>query len=284
MQLLQQLKDANFQEHLSHQYYLNLLIAKDQFDWAVYDWTNNTYLLLESYSLEHETFLSPLQVVEKLFEQHPVLKLDYKFVNLIYQTEAATLLPNNSFETSEVYELLNYITPVDATKDQVCIEPLKFVEASTLFAVDKAVYNFLSGRYPCKHKHYSTVLINSLMQQYQMIPTPQVFVQVHAQQIDLVVLNQSQFMFYSSFKIQKVDDILYYIASVINRLELDQELLSISLLGFIEAHPELETYCNVLYNRVSLILRNEFFEYSSVFMHLPSYHYYNLFSGKSANN
>ena len=88
-----------------------------------------------------------------------------------------------------------------------------------------------------EYKHHSSILLEKLISQSDN--SLNFFVNISQSLFDIVVLKDSQILFYNIFEYQTKEDFIYYILFTLEQLELSSEETNISLTGNIDEHSEL---------------------------------------------
>ncbi len=104
-----------------------------------------------------------------------------------------------------------------------------------------------------EYKHFSTVLVESLVDIYKFSLVPHMFVNVCKKHFEIVVIADKKLQLYNTFDYKTKEDFVYYILFVAEQLNLNPEELELQLLGNVKKDDDLYTMIYKYVRNVSLI-------------------------------
>jgi hypothetical protein len=178
-----------------------------------------------------------LKEIQEIFKNEKSLQQDFEFVNVIHQNNLSSLVPNQYFKDKDINNYLKYSIKT-ITTDLIVYDDLNFIKAKNVYVPFVNINNFIFQNFgEFEYKHHSSILLEKLISQSDN--SLNFFVNISQSLFDIVVLKDSQILFYNIFEYQTKEDFIYYILFTLEQLELSSEETNISLTGNIDEHSEL---------------------------------------------
>ena len=178
-----------------------------------------------------------LKEIQEIFKNEKSLQQDFEFVNVIHQNNLSSLVPNQYFKDNDLNNYLKYSIKT-ITTDLIVYDDLNFIKAKNVYVPFVNINNFIFQNFgEFEYKHHSSILLEKLISQSDN--SLNFFVNISQSLFDIVVLKDSQILFYNIFEYQTKEDFIYYILFTLEQLELSSEETNISLTGNIDEHSEL---------------------------------------------
>jgi hypothetical protein len=89
------------------------------------------------------------------------------------------------------------------------------------------------------YKHFSTILIEQVLNAEKNAEKPKMYVNVDNENFDIVVVENGSLKFYNSFEYKTKEDFIYYILFTSEQLKLNPETLELIFTGNIDSKDEL---------------------------------------------
>lgn len=116
------------------------------------------------------------------------------------------------------------------------------------------VNNFLIDQFGTfNYKHYSTVLVENLLNKHIGSNKIRFFVNVATKHFEIIVCKNKKLVLYNTFEYKTKEDFIYYMLFVVEQLKLDVETLPLVLLGKINKESELYKITYKYIRNVSLL-------------------------------
>ncbi len=234
---------------------LSIQISLNGLSFCVLDSISNTIIKQERTTFSEE--LIPFQVLKKLkevLENNEIDKMSFSDVTIIHRNALFSLVPKALFDKKEIANYLKFNTKILANDLIACDEILNFdiINVYVPFVnINNYIYE-LFGEFVFQHN--GTVLIQSLLNNFDGGKEPVCYVHVLEQQLDITVIVNKKLLFYNSFNFSTNDDFIYYILFVIEQLKLDAETLKLKLFGNIEEDDQLFNVCFKYVRNVSVFV------------------------------
>ena len=166
----------------------------------------------------------------RILAEEDLLRLPYKNIRLVWQSQCATLIPAPLFDIKERESYLQFNQVLDAG-DVVISDNIRTADAFNVFSVPSELYTAVAALHPRIH-HHSSVLVESLLllNRHNINPM-QVFVNVHSGFFDMAVINERKLLFYNSFAYNTAEDFIYFVLFVFEQLKLLPEKVLVTLSG-----------------------------------------------------
>ncbi len=223
---------------------LSIQISLNGLSFCVLDSVENSIIKQESVSFNEQ--LNPFQVLKRLkelVEQNSLHKVKFSEVTVIHRNTLFSLVPKALFNENELANYLKFNTKILAN-DHISFDEIIDHDIVNVYIPFVNINNYifeLFGEF--EFKHNGTVLIESLLSNFNSGKETIAYVHVLEQQIDITILSQKKLLFFNSFTFQTKEDFIYYVLFTIEQLKLDTETLKLRLFGAIEEGDALYTTC-----------------------------------------
>jgi len=234
---------------------LSIQISLNGLSFCVLDAISNTIIKQESRSFSEE--LIPFQVLKnlkELLEKNEVTKMSFSDITIIHRNTLFSLVPKALFHEKELANYLKFNTKILAN-DHISFDEIANYDIVNVYVPFVNINNYiyeLFGEF--EYQHNGTVLIQSLLTNFDGGKEPICYVHILENQIDITVIENKKLMLYNSFTYTTKEDFIYYILFVIEQLKLDSESLSLKLFGAIEEGDSLYTLCHTYVRNVAVFI------------------------------
>lgn len=194
--------------------------------------------------------------IENIFNLNNELNIPVKEVTVIHQNALYALVPKPVFQedTPEVYLKLNSrVYPTDF----VAFDTLDTFDIVNVYVPLVNVNNYFFDHYDSfTFLHSSTTFIESTLSKERIGGPLKMHVQLHKNQIDILVTNGKKVQFCNSFNYTTPEDFIYYILFTAEQLQLNPETLLLQLSGAI---TENDAYFDIAYTYIRhvAVINNE---------------------------
>jgi hypothetical protein len=246
---------------------------------AVNEKAKNKFIALEVFNFHNiYSFDEVVTRWDLLVQKSKLITNNYKSAICLIVNNSSTLVPDPLFEEGSERTYLKFNVPVQ-WNEYVQVDDLKSIDAKNIFAFPvelKAKLDGLSGA--INYRHYSTVLIDSLIAQNKNKTGKKLYVHIQQTHFEVILIDGKKLLFYNTFNHQSPEDFIYYLLFVCEQLHLNPENIEVVVVGETEKNSDLIT-------RVQKYIRTIKFgeRYSSAglgyqLQTLPNYFYYTLFN------
>ena len=222
--------------------HLSIQLSLDGFSFCIYNKPSNSIAVFAKFEFPNTpTPFEHLNLVKQLYSQETLLKLKYTSVNVTHLNNLITQVPLPFFNKKNLKDYLqNTIKVLD--NDYITYDEISNSEIVNVYIPFVNINNFLIDMYGTFiFKHSSTVLIETLLNQYKNQGEDYCFVNVSNLNFELVVLKNKKLELFNCFSFKTKEDFIYYILFTAEQLNLNPEEFNLILLGDIEKESELYT-------------------------------------------
>jgi hypothetical protein len=254
-------------------------ISSSEFTLASLDRKQNKFLALEVFQnpdpsdpVKHAAWL-------KTIPGKSILLKNYNFKNISVEllNEQSTLVPSALFREEDASKYFHF--NFNAGDSAIHSQPVRAFDAVNVFGVPELLnetMNHLFGNYDLHH--HSTALLEGIHLSFKKSGEKLFFLNIRKDYIDIVVTEGKKLIFFNSFNTKSIDDLVYYVMFVCDRLQLNPETVSTYLLGAVERESAIYNLLYKYIRNIRFAPRPDVFSFSYVFKEIPSHFYFNLFS------
>jgi len=241
---------------------------------TLFDKKQNKFLALEVFKQANG---SDGKWMKEISDKSVILKKNnFKTVNVEIVNELTTLVPVALFEEEDAGKYFQY----NFSGDDLLIksEKIPAFDAVNIYAVHESMNVSIHQLFdqPVIH-HHATVLLQGIHLSFKKFNEKTLVINVRNHYVDIIITEGKQLIFFNSFQSNTVDDLVYYVMFVCDRLQLNPESVSAFLTGQVESESAIFHMLYKYIKNISFVSRTDFFEFSYVFEEIPSHFYFNLF-------
>jgi len=258
--------------------HLSIQFSLDGFSFCILDKDSKLFTTLHDYTFQevNNTPQKLLDNVSSVFNDEPLLKNNFHSVSVSHINELATLVPKPLFDQDKLKEYVNFNTKVYAD-DQLVYDEIKNHDIVSVYIPYTNINNFLLDHFKeFEFKHYSNILIESLLNIYKYSLVPHMFAHIDNNHFELVVIANKKLQLYNTFKFSTKEDFIYYVLFTAEQLKLNPEKFELVVLGTIEKDDELFKIAYKYIRNVSLLENRSKYQYDEAFTENDKRKYYTL--------
>jgi hypothetical protein len=192
-------------------------------------------------SIEHQGFINKNQ---KLLFHNNLESFDQIHIAIVNQLN--TFVPKSLFDSNTIDTYLQFNTKV-LKNDQFGYDEIPNFDIINVYVSNEFKDVQIQEIETTEKTHFATTLVAKLLEQNKNIVPLQFFVHFITDSFQIVIIQNSQLMFYNTFNFTTEIDVLYYILFVAEQFKLNPEEFSLILLG--EIAEETPIY-NIIYQYV----------------------------------
>lgn len=247
----------------SYHIHLSIQLSLDGFSFSTLDIDQKK--VLQVTHVKYEQFASTpellLENVKKVFSKEKALQKRYASVNITHVNDLSVLVPKPLFDENKIKDYIKYSSKT-FEQDYVVHDEIEDHEMINVYIPFVNVNNFFLERFGgFEYKHFSSVLIDSLLKTYQYSQHPHLFAYVHDRHFEIVAIAGNQFLLYNSFLYDTKEDFIYYILFAAEQLKFDTNQMELMLLGDISTESELYKTAFAYVKKVSLLENRSAFSF-----------------------
>ncbi len=254
-------------------------ISSSELTLALLDKKQNKFLALEVFQ---NSGLSDTFKLTSWLETIPgksILLKNYTFKNTVvgFLNEQSTLVPSALFREEDASKYFHFNLHADDA--MVHSEPVRAFDSVNVFGVPKPLTETMNHVFGNHHlHHHATALLEGIHFSFKKSGEKIFFLNIRKEYVDIVVTEGKKLIFFNSFNYKSIDDLVYYVMFVCDRLQLNPEMVSTWLMGDVERESAIYNLLFKYIRNISFAKRPDVFNFSYVFKEIPSHFYFNLFS------
>ena len=199
---------------------LSILFRKNGFSFSV--WQNDELLHSDNIKTSNNADL------EQTLNNQLLLQQTYAQVFVSILSTQFNLVPNRLFETDEDAQKWLEFNAEVYENDIVTYANISH-DAKIVYAYPKELLEILNSKFGTKHiRNASEIFVKSIICESEKT---QVFVNFHWDNLEVLILNKEQLLYYNIFEISCKEDVVYYILNVYKQLQLDPNVIELYYFG-----------------------------------------------------
>ena len=243
----------------SRENHISIQLSLDGFSFCILNENKNQIEKLRHFSFEDQspTPEKHLKNVKNLFEAEKELQQRYNTVSISHVNQLSGLVPKPLFDETRMKDYIKYSSNTFDNDYIVFAEIANHDLNNVYIPFDNVNNNFLDRYGSSEYKHFSTVLIKSLLDTFKFSEHPHMFAHIRERQFELVVIANNKLLLYNSFNYQEKEDFIYYVLFTAEQLGLNREKFELMLSGNVTKEGPLFALAYKYIRKVSL-LENRF--------------------------
>ncbi len=247
--------------------HLSIQLSLDGFSFCIIDRDLNEIIALDNYSFKNNspTPQKHLENVMQLFEKEEFLQKRYNSVNITHVNTLSSLVPKPLFDAKQLKSYIKYSSKV-YKNDYIVFDPLKNHDMFNVYIPFVNVNNFFLEKFGAfEYQHFSTVLIENLLNIYKYSERPHMFVNMASKHFEIVAIANNKLLLYNTFKYESKEDFIYYILFTAEQLKFNPEKFDLIFSGLIDKENEIFKIAYKYVRNVSLIEIRSKYSFSPYF-------------------
>ena len=236
--------------------HLSIQFSLGGFSFCVLNKEDKKFTALYNYHFKEATYTPQrlIQNITEVFDTNELLKdKEYHSVSISHTNNLSSLVPKPLFKEERMSDYLSYNNKT-LRHDFFAFDDIKNHEMVNVYVPFVNANNFFIDQFGgFEYKHFSTVLVESLVDIYKFSLVPHMFVNVCKKHFEIVVIADKKLQLYNTFDYKTKEDFVYYILFVAEQLNLNPEELELQLLGNVKKDDDLYTMIYKYVRNVSLI-------------------------------
>lgn len=250
------LKSNHLELHKVERKQLSIQFSLDGFSFCVFDLDLQEFILFNSYDfkLKKKNPDTILTEIKEIFKSEKTLFENYEKVLVVHVNNLSTFVPFPLFDEDHLDTYVKFNNKI-YQNDFFVYDFIVNQDIVSVFVPYVNVNNFLIDQFGSfEYKHYTSLLVETLLNNYANRNTPKCFVHVAKSHFEIIVGTQKKLLFYNTFEYKTTEDFLYYILFTLEQLKLNVEDIEVELLGDIEIESSLFTHLYKYVRNVKLLL------------------------------
>jgi len=233
---------------------LSIQVSLNGLSFCVLDIDKN---VIDNYfSVDFDKKLNPqdlLLKIKAIYASEPILQESVKHVNVIYDNELSVLVPKPLFNEEYLADYLKFNTRILQT-DFITFDTIQANESICVYVPYVNINNFFYENYGAfEYRHFSTVLIESIMSLEKNATETKMYVNVNPHHFEIIVIEKNELKLYNTFEYQTKEDFIYYILFTAEQLQLNPEDFKLVFTGQIKENDDLYSMTYTYVRHVSIL-------------------------------
>lgn len=260
--------------------HLSIQFSLDGFSFCVLNKDAKKFVALYSFTFK-ESNNTPIKLLENItsvFKNEELLQDNYHSANVCHISDLSTFVPKALFNEENIKDYLKFTNKIFPS-DFAVYDEIGSHDLVNIFIPYVNINNFLLDRFGgFEYKHYSTLLVESLMNIYKLSLVPHMFVHISGKHFEIIVIANKKLQIYNTFTYTSKEDFIYYILFTAEQLKLNPEKFELVLLGAVDKKDELYTIAYKYIRNVSLLENRSKYGFDPIFTENDKRAYYTLFN------
>ncbi len=248
--------------------HLSIQFSLGGFSFCVLNKNDKKFTALYNYGFKEASYTPQtlLQNITEIFDTNPLLKdQQYHTVSVSHTNNLSSLVPKPLFREERMSDYLSYNNKT-LRHDYFAFDDLKNHEMVNVYVPFVNANNFFIDQFGgFEYKHFSTVLVENLVDIYKLSLVPHMFVNICKRHFEIVVIANKKLQLYNTFDYRTKEDFIYYILFVAEQLNLNPEELELQLLGNVKKDDELFKMAFGYVRNVSLLENRSKYTFDAAF-------------------
>ncbi|MFC4739974.1 DUF3822 family protein [Flavobacterium ponti] len=210
---------------------LSIQVSLSGLSFCVFDTITNKIIIYNSVAFQKNEVIDGQ--LWNAFINNTTLSKSYDEIVVLHDNNINTFVPKPLFDINNIASYLQYNVKVFET-DFFAVDEINTYEINNVYVPFVNINNFLLDQFESfDYKNTNSILLQKMLDKSKNVDEKQVFVHVQETHFEIVVVKNQQLLLFNSFEYNTAEDFIYYILFTFEQLQLNPELVSISLFGAI---------------------------------------------------
>jgi len=254
-------KSVNLKKLDNH---LSIQISLDGFSFCIIDKNTNGVNLIKNIPFQKisSTPEKHLKNIEQVFQEEDILNKKYDSLNITHVNDLSTLVPKALFDPKHIDRYLKYSSKT-YKNDYIVYDELENHDIINVYIPFVNINNILLEKYGnFEYKHFSTILVDNLLNIYKYSERPHVFVDLQSTHFEIIVIANNKLVLYNSFEYATKEDFIYYVLFTAEQLKINPEKFELVLSGKIKKNDDFYTIAYNYVRNISLLENRSKYDFS----------------------
>jgi len=254
-------KSVNLKKLDNH---LSIQISLDGFSFCIIDKNTNGVNLIKNIPFQKisSTPEKHLKNIEQVFQEEDILNKKYDSLNITHVNDLSSLVPKALFDPKHIDRYLKYSSKT-YKNDYIVYDELENHDIINVYIPFVNINNILLEKYGnFEYKHFSTILVDNLLNIYKYSERPHVFVDLQSTHFEIIVIANNKLVLYNSFEYVTKEDFIYYVLFTAEQLKINPEKFELVLSGKIKKNDDFYTIAYNYVRNISLLENRSKYNFS----------------------
>lgn len=178
------------------------------------------------------------------FVDNSLLSKAYDEIIVLHDNNINTFVPKPLFDADNIASYLQYNVKVFET-DFFAVDEISTYEINNIYVPFVNINNFLLDQFESfTYKNTNSILVQKILDKSKNIEEKHIFVHVQESHFEIIVVKNQELLLFNSFEYKTPEDFIYYILFTFEQLQLNPEIIPISLFGTISKE---DTFYKIAY-------------------------------------
>ncbi len=219
---------------------LSIQVSLSGLSFCALDSGNQSFLYYRNINFEKK--LMPSEVLDRIlhyFDTVKFLQKEFNEIMVIHENELFALVPKPLFNEEYMADYLKFSSKILST-DYFSYDDIIANDCVNVYVPYVNINNHLYERFgEFEFKHFSTVLIETILALEMHTSTPKMYVNVSDYHFEIIIVEHNKLKLYNTFDYRSKEDFIYYILFTSEQLHLNPEEFALTLTGKITANDPL---------------------------------------------
>jgi len=247
--------------------HLSIQLSLDGFSFCIIDKNTNQVNLIQHISFENSSSTPEkhLKNVEQIFKTEELLSKNYDSINISHINDLSTMVPKPLFDPNHINSYIKYSSKT-YKNDYIVYDEIENHDMFNVFIPFVNINNFLLEKYGSfEYKHFSSILVENILNTYKFSERPHMFVDLHKQHFEIVAIANNKLVLYNYFKYTTKEDFIYYILFTAEQLNFNPEKFELVLSGTIIKDDDFYKIAYDYVRNISLLENRSKYNFSDKF-------------------
>ncbi len=270
--------DKSFNAENISNYHLSLQIFLKGLSFCILDKGNNKFIALGHYYYEHiVSYNKVLELLDKIFEENDVLKLQFTHTKILFNTPKFTFIPSDFFSEDSKETIFKFNNELN--KNEVLLQNYIFSNSSyVLFAIPNYIKEWINQKFPHASIYHQSVpfLEEILLNNKTTSEDETIYVNIHHSFCDISYIKNSELQLFNSFEIKSDTDFKYYLLNIYDNLKLSSKSVPVIFSGFIKTNDNRIEDTKQFIKKTGFLKKPQHFNYSFEFNSIEEHYFTNM--------
>lgn len=210
----------------------------------------------------------------QFIEEFELKSKNYKTININWLNKHFTMVPSSFYVEEKAKEVLEF--NVGAVENELVFTNDVLGDIKLIYSIPTELKNAIDKLFPHHNlKHFGFSSIQLFLTHFQLKNTD-VFLNVHEQQIELLIKKDKKLLLYNVFNAKSDEDVLYYLLFSIEQFNLNPLTLKLAFSGNRATDDELFKAIKKYLKYAEVVVSDKIIKRKDVFETLPHHYYFSL--------
>ncbi len=255
--------------------YLSIFVSSNSFQYAIFNNEFKNVVALQDVEFNEDKLpeYDAIEMIALLCNNSLLYQKKFEKVNICILNIQFTLLPESFADATDMNELLNFTNGQSKVGKSLTH---KTKQCNFSYKLSNDWIDFFGKTFPnASIRHSGAVQIGLLFEHLSLVNT-NLFLSIRTSLIEISVKKNNQLLFYNVFSFESKEDILYYLLSTMEQMELNPLSCKLSIASELETNDELIKIIKKYIKEVEFCVLDKSITFQKTNNQLPNHFYFTL--------